>query len=103
MSIHLQIWISHEKGSGGTLLYSAKNKGYLNTTNTEIRDHTVLREIENLEQIWKTWVWLKYDSSWMLYDLDLSEESETLFDSDLEVICTVVTVETIYMDEQVIN
>lgn len=75
----------------------------MNTTNTEIRDHTVLREIENLEQIWKKWVWLKYDSSWMLYDLDLNKESEALFDSDLEVICTVVTVETIYMDQQVIN
>ena len=40
--------------------------GYLNTTNTEMEDHIVLEEIVNLGQIWKKWVWLKPDSSWML-------------------------------------
>ena len=32
-------------------MYNAKSMGYLNTTNTDMKDHIVLGEIVNLEQI----------------------------------------------------
>lgn len=75
--------------------------GYLNTTNTEMKDHTVLGEIVNLEQNMKktslaqTWQWLNAAGSGV-------EQREWGY-GDMGVICTAVTAETMYMDPQATN
>lgn len=75
--------------------------GYLHTTNTEMKDHIVLREIVNLEQIWKK---MSLAQTWQqLNAVGSGVEQREWGYGDVGVICTAVTAQTMYMDPQAIN